>query len=101
MPHLRHCVSAGEPLNEEVIYNWEEATGIVIKGLLLPTMTVSRMSYLQPLGLLLPKTVVFLISSGNENFPDERELVVLFSHFTQLFHVVAVLFFSCFLFSFL
>jgi hypothetical protein len=25
-------VSAGEPLNEEVIYNWEEATGIVIKG---------------------------------------------------------------------
>jgi acyl-coenzyme A synthetase/AMP-(fatty) acid ligase len=32
MPHLRHCVSAGEPLNEEVIYNWEEATGIVIKG---------------------------------------------------------------------
>ncbi len=32
MAHLRHCVSAGEPLNEEVIYNWEEATGIVIKG---------------------------------------------------------------------
>jgi hypothetical protein len=32
MSHLRHCVSAGEPLNEEVIYNWEEATGIVIKG---------------------------------------------------------------------
>ena len=32
MKHLRHCVSAGEPLNEEVIYNWEEATGIVIKG---------------------------------------------------------------------
>jgi len=28
---LRHCVSAGEPLNEEVIYNWEEATGLVIK----------------------------------------------------------------------
>eukprot|EP00092_Neocalanus_flemingeri_P012131 GFUD01013079.1.p1 GENE.GFUD01013079.1~~GFUD01013079.1.p1 ORF type:complete len:591 (+),score=144.42 GFUD01013079.1:69-1841(+) len=29
--NLRHCVSAGEPLNEEVIYNWEEATGLVIK----------------------------------------------------------------------
>jgi len=28
---LRHCVSAGEPLNEEVIYNWEEATGLVVK----------------------------------------------------------------------
>jgi hypothetical protein len=39
MPHLRHCVSAGEPLNEEVIYNWEEATGIVIKGQAQKTMT--------------------------------------------------------------
>jgi len=29
--NLRHCVSAGEPLNEEVIYNWEEATGLVVK----------------------------------------------------------------------
>jgi len=29
--NLRHCVSAGEPLNEEVIYRWEEALGIVIK----------------------------------------------------------------------
>ena len=28
---LRHCVSAGEPLNEEVIYNWEEGTHLVIK----------------------------------------------------------------------
>lgn len=28
---LRHCCSGGEPLNEEVIYNWEEALGIVIK----------------------------------------------------------------------
>ncbi|XP_023342567.1 acyl-coenzyme A synthetase ACSM3, mitochondrial [Eurytemora carolleeae] len=31
MNTLRHCVSAGEPLNEEVIYSWEEALGIVIK----------------------------------------------------------------------
>ena len=29
--NLRHCVSAGEPLNEEVIYNWEEGTHLVIK----------------------------------------------------------------------
>jgi len=28
---LRHCVSAGEPLNQEVIYNWEEGTHLVIK----------------------------------------------------------------------
>ena len=47
LKNLRHCVSAGEgsfysnlfiiennsgePLNEEVIYNWEEATGLVVK----------------------------------------------------------------------
>ncbi len=30
-PTLRHCVSAGEPLNEEVILSWEAATGILIK----------------------------------------------------------------------
>ncbi|CAL4124654.1 unnamed protein product [Meganyctiphanes norvegica] len=28
---LRHCVSAGEPLNPEVIDTWEEHTGITIK----------------------------------------------------------------------
>lgn len=28
---LRHCVSGGEPLNEEVIFKWEEATGLVVK----------------------------------------------------------------------
>jgi len=30
-PKLRHCVSGGEPLNQEVIDKWEKATGIVIK----------------------------------------------------------------------
>lgn len=29
-PHLRHCVSAGEPLNPEVIDLWREATGLEI-----------------------------------------------------------------------
>ena len=27
-PHLRHCVSAGEPLNPEVIETWKRATGL-------------------------------------------------------------------------
>ncbi len=27
-PHLRHCVSAGEPLNPEVIETWKAATGL-------------------------------------------------------------------------
>jgi acetyl-CoA synthetase/medium-chain acyl-CoA synthetase len=29
-PHLRHCVSAGEPLNPEVISAWKAATGLTI-----------------------------------------------------------------------
>jgi acetyl-CoA synthetase/medium-chain acyl-CoA synthetase len=29
-PHLRHCVSAGEPLNPEVIEIWQKATGLTI-----------------------------------------------------------------------
>ena len=29
-PHLRHCVSAGEPLNPEVISAWKQATGHTI-----------------------------------------------------------------------
>ena len=28
---LRHCVSAGEPLEPETIYNWEEGTHHMIK----------------------------------------------------------------------
>ncbi len=28
---LRHCLSAGEPLNEEVVHEFEENTGIIIK----------------------------------------------------------------------
>jgi len=30
-PHLRSCTSAGEPLNPEVIVQWKEHTGIVIR----------------------------------------------------------------------
>ncbi|MBI5820661.1 MAG: AMP-binding protein [Verrucomicrobia bacterium] len=29
-PHLRHCVSAGEPLNAEVVNAWKAATGLTI-----------------------------------------------------------------------
>jgi acetyl-CoA synthetase/medium-chain acyl-CoA synthetase len=29
-PHLRHCVSAGEPLNAEVTETWKRATGLTI-----------------------------------------------------------------------
>jgi acyl-coenzyme A synthetase/AMP-(fatty) acid ligase len=29
-PHLRHCVTAGEPLNPEVLTRWRAATGLVL-----------------------------------------------------------------------
>ena len=29
-PHLRHCVTAGEPLNPEVLTCWREATGLTL-----------------------------------------------------------------------
>ncbi|MBW2268185.1 MAG: AMP-binding protein [Deltaproteobacteria bacterium] len=31
VPHLRECVSAGEPLNPEVIRSWRDATGLTIR----------------------------------------------------------------------
>ena len=31
VPHLRECVSAGEPLNPEVIRAWQERTGLTIR----------------------------------------------------------------------
>jgi acetyl-CoA synthetase/medium-chain acyl-CoA synthetase len=31
LPELRECVSAGEPLNPEVIRNWHDATGLTIR----------------------------------------------------------------------
>ncbi len=31
LPHLRHCVGAGEPLNPEVIDTWRKATGLTIR----------------------------------------------------------------------
>jgi len=30
LPHLRHCVSAGEPLNPEVLQRWRDAFGLTI-----------------------------------------------------------------------
>ena len=31
LPQLRHCLSAGEPLNPEVIDEWRDATGLEIR----------------------------------------------------------------------
>jgi acyl-coenzyme A synthetase/AMP-(fatty) acid ligase len=45
-PSLRHCVSAGEPLNQEVVHAWEEATGLLIKeGLETPICSNAQTSF--------------------------------------------------------
>jgi len=30
LPHLRHCVTAGEPLNPEILHLWQGATGLTL-----------------------------------------------------------------------
>jgi len=42
-PHLRHCVSAGEPLNPEVIDEWREATKLQIREGYGQSETVSKL----------------------------------------------------------
>lgn len=45
-PKLRHCLSAGEPLNPEVMDRWREATGLQIREGYGQSETVSRDSLL-------------------------------------------------------
>ena len=40
-PSLRHCLSAGEPLNPEVVTEWREQTGLEIREGYGQTETVS------------------------------------------------------------
>jgi len=42
-PHLRHCVSGGEPLNPEVVEKWRETTGLQIREGYGQGETVSRL----------------------------------------------------------
>ncbi|HOX56447.1 MAG TPA: AMP-binding protein [Candidatus Paceibacterota bacterium] len=49
-PHLRHCVSAGEPLNPEVLDLWREATGLTIYEAYGQTETVVLIGNFRSLG---------------------------------------------------
>lgn len=43
-PHLRHCMSAGEPLNPEVTEAWHQATGLVIREAMGQTETTAMLA---------------------------------------------------------
>jgi acyl-coenzyme A synthetase/AMP-(fatty) acid ligase len=49
-PHLRHCVSAGEPLNPEVLNRWQEATGLTLYEAYGQTETVVLIGNFRSLG---------------------------------------------------
>ncbi len=49
-PKLRHCVSAGEPLNPEVLSIWREATGLTLYEAYGQTETVVLIGNYRPLG---------------------------------------------------
>ena len=49
-PHLRHCVSAGEPLNPEVLHLWREAIGLTLHEAYGQTETVVLIGNFRSLG---------------------------------------------------
>jgi len=49
-PHLRHCVTAGEPLNPEVLNRWREATGLTLYEAYGQTETVVLIGNFRSLG---------------------------------------------------
>ncbi len=77
---LRHCTSAGEPLNPEVIKVWEEATGTVIHDGYGQTETVAVVANLPgvpvragSMGLALPGFNVAVIDETGAEVPDGSE----------------------------
>ncbi len=50
-PHLRHCVTAGEPLNPEVFKIWKEATGLTLYEAYGQTETVALIGNFRSAGL--------------------------------------------------
>ena len=77
---LRHCTSAGEPLNPEVIKVWQEATGTVIHDGYGQTETVAVVANLPgipvragSMGLALPGFDVAVIDEAGAEVPDGSE----------------------------
>ena len=80
MPNLRHCTSAGEPLNPEVMRQWEEGTGMVIYDGYGQTETVLLVGNYQCLpvrpgsmGKPVPGFVIGIVDDYGSVLPDGEE----------------------------
>jgi acetyl-CoA synthetase/medium-chain acyl-CoA synthetase len=80
LPHLRHCVGAGEPLNPEVIATWERGTGHKIRDGYGQTETVLLCGNFPPLdvkpgsmGKPSPSVQVAVIDDDGNPLPYDSE----------------------------
>ena len=80
LPHLRHCVGAGEPLNPEVIATWERGTGHLIRDGYGQTETVLLCGNFPPLdvkpgsmGKPSPSVQVAVIDEEGNPLPYDSE----------------------------
>ena len=76
LPRLRECVSAGEPLNPEVIRTWQQATGLEIRDGYGQTETILLVANfpgmpVKPgsMGLPMPGHVIDVIDAGGAPMP--------------------------------
>ncbi len=81
-PHLRHCVSAGEPLNPEIVAQWKTATGITIYEAYGQTETVVAIGNFRSqgkpvipgsMGLAAPCFTIGLLNDEGQEVPDGTE----------------------------
>jgi acetyl-CoA synthetase/medium-chain acyl-CoA synthetase len=81
-PKLRHCVSAGEPLNPEVIETWKEATGLTIFEGYGQTETVVLIANLRArgeevrpgsMGKPTPGFHVAILDANHQELPDGQQ----------------------------
>ncbi|KAK4058387.1 hypothetical protein OIO90_000545 [Microbotryomycetes sp. JL221] len=77
---LRHCVSAGEPLNASVITDFQQATGITIKDAWGQTETVIMVGNFEgvkvkpgSMGKVAPSFVMGVLDSEGRELPDGEE----------------------------
>ena len=77
---LRHCVGAGEPLNPEVIEQWQEATGMVIRdgyGQTESVILCGNMPMMEPrfgsMGKAMPGIELAVIDDEGNRLPPNRE----------------------------
>ncbi len=81
-PHLRHCVTAGEPLNPEVLNLWRDATGLTLHEGYGQTETVVLIANCRSLrnpvqsgsmGKAVPGTNLGLLNENLEEVPPGQE----------------------------